>query len=116
MSYTPSDWKTGDIITADKLNNMESGIVGSAKVFFVEVNQETGVVNKTWNEIKNALSDGMLCLTANSNDEAAVISVISSAALGGAGYGIFINFADMTTTDPIAIAETPDGYPVTNVE
>lgn len=27
MSYTPTEWKTGDVITADKLNNMESGIV-----------------------------------------------------------------------------------------
>lgn len=29
MSYTPTDWKTGDVITADKLNNMESGIVNA---------------------------------------------------------------------------------------
>ena len=26
MAYTPTDWQTGDIITADKLNNMEDGI------------------------------------------------------------------------------------------
>lgn len=26
MSYIPTEWKTGDVITADKLNNMESGI------------------------------------------------------------------------------------------
>lgn len=26
MAYTPTDWKTGNIITADKLNNMEDGI------------------------------------------------------------------------------------------
>ena len=29
MSYTPTEWKTGDVITADKLNNMESGIVNA---------------------------------------------------------------------------------------
>lgn len=27
MSYTPTEWKTGDIITADKLNHAETGIV-----------------------------------------------------------------------------------------
>lgn len=27
MSYTPTEWKTGDIITAPKLNNIEQGIV-----------------------------------------------------------------------------------------
>ena len=26
MSYTPTNWQTGDTITAEKLNNMESGI------------------------------------------------------------------------------------------
>lgn len=29
MSYTPTEWKTGDVITAEKLNNMESGIAGA---------------------------------------------------------------------------------------
>lgn len=26
MSYTPTNWKSGDVITAEKLNNIESGI------------------------------------------------------------------------------------------
>ena len=26
MSYIPTEWQTGDIVTAEKLNNMESGI------------------------------------------------------------------------------------------
>ena len=26
MSYTPTNWQTGDIITAAKLNNMEQGL------------------------------------------------------------------------------------------
>ena len=26
MSYTPTQWQTGDTITAERLNNMESGI------------------------------------------------------------------------------------------
>lgn len=26
MSYTPTEWQTGDTITAEKLNNMENGI------------------------------------------------------------------------------------------
>ena len=29
MSYTPTNWQTGDTITAEKLNNMESGIEAS---------------------------------------------------------------------------------------
>lgn len=38
MSYTPTEWKTGDVITAEKLNNMESGIVaGQNNVEFVKM-------------------------------------------------------------------------------
>lgn len=38
MSYTPTEWKTGDVIAAEKLNNMESGIVsGQNKVEFVKL-------------------------------------------------------------------------------
>ena len=38
MSYTPTEWKTGDVITAEKLNNMESGIVaGQNNVEFVKL-------------------------------------------------------------------------------
>lgn len=29
MSYTPTNWQTGDTITAEKLNNMEAGIKAS---------------------------------------------------------------------------------------
>lgn len=29
MSYTPTNWKAGDTITAEKLNNMEAGIKAS---------------------------------------------------------------------------------------
>lgn len=28
MAYIPTEWETGDVITAEKLNNMEQGIVG----------------------------------------------------------------------------------------
>ena len=26
MSYTPTEWKSGDVITAEKLNNLEQGV------------------------------------------------------------------------------------------
>lgn len=29
MAYTPTTWATGDVITADKLNNMENGILNA---------------------------------------------------------------------------------------
>lgn len=45
MSYTPIEWKIGDVITAEKLNNMEDGIVSLDTIFPVTVNAEMDVVN-----------------------------------------------------------------------
>ena len=35
MSYTPTNWQTGDTVTATKLNNMETGINNAANAFVV---------------------------------------------------------------------------------
>ena len=32
MSYTPTEWQTGDTITAEKLNNMENGIIENGEL------------------------------------------------------------------------------------
>ncbi len=36
MAYTPTEWKNGDVITAEKLNNIERGIENSG-VFTIHV-------------------------------------------------------------------------------
>lgn len=56
MSYTKTTWSDGDVITAEKLNNIESGIE-SAGIFIVNANE--GVLNKTWQEIYNALNNNI---------------------------------------------------------
>ena len=70
MSYTPNTWVTGDVITAEKLNNMENGIAGTGRGFFV-INA-TGVadessntttqptLDKTFAEISAAYQSGLI--------------------------------------------------------
>ena len=62
MSYTKQTWTRGDIITAEKLNHMEDGIA-SGGVFIIEetVSDNTHTLNKTWNEIYNAVASGKIC-------------------------------------------------------
>ena len=40
MSYTPTNWQTGDTITAEKMNNIENGIVNAPKVAVVSLDAE----------------------------------------------------------------------------
>lgn len=40
MSYTPTNWQTGDTITAEKMNNIEQGIVNAPKVAVVTLDAE----------------------------------------------------------------------------
>lgn len=46
MSYTPTEWVTGDTITAEKLNNMESGIA-NAKGYSVAENTSTVIAEQS---------------------------------------------------------------------
>lgn len=58
MSYTPTQWQTGDTITAEKLNNMESGIENANEPFIVTLTPTeqdfSGSMDKTPQEIYNA--------------------------------------------------------------
>lgn len=65
MSYTPTEWKTGDVITADKLNNMESGIAYSGVFVITATNvasksnpQTQPTLDKTFLEITDAIKAG----------------------------------------------------------
>ena len=58
MSYEPTNWKNGDIVTADKLNKLEQGVAsagGGGGVLIVTADIETGALNKTWQEIHDAV-------------------------------------------------------------
>lgn len=56
MAYTQTVWQDGDLITAEKLNNMEAGI-GSAGGALI-INDNDGTLDKTWQEIWDAAEAG----------------------------------------------------------
>lgn len=62
MSYTPTQWQTGDTITAEKLNNMESGIENANEPFVVTLTPTaadfSGTMDKTVGEIYEAYLRG----------------------------------------------------------
>lgn len=63
MSYIPTEWKTGDVVTAEKLNKLESGVAGSgggALVVNVSFDEATSTytADKTAGEILSAYRSG----------------------------------------------------------
>ncbi len=64
MAYTPTEWKSGDVITAEKLNNIEEGISENNSDLFMLVNAETvdnntlTAIDKTFDEIANFIING----------------------------------------------------------
>lgn len=70
MSYTKHTWANGDVITATKLNEMESGIDeassggGSSELLIINAteNDDGTVLDKTWQEIYDAIyEDNKIC-------------------------------------------------------
>lgn len=62
MSYTPTNWQTGDTITAVGLNNMEQGIENTSNPFIVTLTPTaqdfSGTMDKTVGEINAAYEAG----------------------------------------------------------
>ena len=74
MSYTPTEWKCGDTITAEKLNKLENGLAeccgggGTSEpliVRAVDISRNGATVtittDTTWQEVYDALGDGRPC-------------------------------------------------------
>lgn len=66
MSYTPTNWQTGDTITADKLNNMEQAIANAGGAVIVGYTFSTAdgtlTFDKTWQELYNSMAAGSVCI------------------------------------------------------
>lgn len=67
MSYNKTTWATGDIVTAEKLNNIENGITNN-NIYTASIisnvdestGEETVTLDKTWQEIFDATQSGRL--------------------------------------------------------
>lgn len=57
MSYTPTNWQTGDTITAEKLNNLEEGVASGAVIITDNGTQ----LDKTYAEIYDLVNSGTPC-------------------------------------------------------
>lgn len=106
MSYEPTNWKSGDTVTSAKLNKMEQGIAnagGGGGAFIV--NDVEGTLDKTWQEIFDAMSTSVAFVSYKSETEIDY-GIVEAAINGGSDeYTINAGAIGMYTTD------SADGYP-----
>ena len=104
MSYEPTNWKAGDTVTSAKLNKLEQGVAG-AGVLVVGMDDETGALDKTWQEIHDA---GFAVVKLNSM-VATAIGYVSMIGQSNGGYvvQIWIDEGSM-----LCATNSADGYPV----
>ena len=116
MSYTKHTWETGEIITADKLNNIENSIskISENTIMVINISTQTGRFDKTWQEIFNHINNNGIAFTKTSYDNGAIIinDIVTSITNINGNYSLQTNNIEL----PISVLN-PDDYPaVSNSE
>lgn len=110
MSYTPTEWQNGDVISSEKLNKMELGIAdgasGGGVLVIGEVTEDTTTrLNKTWQEIWDACESGLFAFVGILDGSMYLQAPITSIGYMDETYGI-------NTIDVSYACLSPDDYPV----
>lgn len=115
MSYEPTNWKDGDLVTSAKLNKIEQGIANGVLVVVITItdgnSRTTYTMDKTWKQIHDA-AYAIFCHV--EEDNGAIITnyhnIIMVGYAEGDGYGVVVDF----NGEPLSFsAETEDDVLVT---
>lgn len=120
MSYEPTTWKSGDIVTSAKLNKLEQGVANAGGYLVVHVSMDgeegsaTYTLDKTWQEIYDAVSAGIPAfLLLNPVENYAYSFAVEGVTVDGlAVYSVRSGFKDILGGDFSTGSAT--GYPYFN--
>lgn len=93
MSYDKTVWNDGDVITAEKLNNIENGVEGANDgSSILQIGIENSYLNKTWNEIKTAFENGVIPVVfyVNSETSSSTLNIINGVDIHNETYQIYV--------------------------
>jgi hypothetical protein len=124
MSYTPTEWKSGDIVTSEKLNKLEQGVAssGTGGILFATIDMDmdthTMTFDKTWKQIHDA-SFVAASATAVEGDPPysklftfVIDAFILSESVGELIYYVRTFNSDNVETPLTFTTDSEDGYPV----
>lgn len=113
MSYEKTTWETGDIVTAEKLNNIENGIenAGGGGVFVVGFQEGGAALNKTWKEIHDAIASGKPAFVFGVDDENYTIDVVSAVYSVNVLLPPSSNYYIIVGSNDVYVTDNETGYP-----
>ena len=88
MSYTPTEWNDGDIVTSAKLNHMEDGIANTGGLVVAidwDETLQTSILDKTWQEIHDAFPF-VAIVDSESGQQAYIVTEVGYDDRGGGYY------------------------------
>ena len=106
MSYEPTVWKDGDLVTSAKLNKLEQGVTNGGVHIVEKIETEEAVTlnEKAGELLTHCVSGVVLAVTGDSFMEMITMAEYKE----GMGYGFFTSqFGD----EPAYIALSTDDYP-----
>ena len=115
MSYTKTNWKDGDVISAEKMNKIEQGIAdagtsgGSGGVLGVAVtyNDKGGTFSRTWQEIYDTMDNGGFVVIYMKDANGTIVTTVDTIECGhNDGEGYYVRSGRST-----AMCGNPDEYP-----
>ena len=109
MSYEPTNWKDGDLVTSAKLNKIEQGIAAGGGVLIVHVDKNK-TLDKTWQEIH----DADICYIIRRDEEWSDCQLVTGTEIDDGLYfvGVF-NFMNPPQT---YATDSPSGYPILYID
>lgn len=111
MSYEPTNWKDGDLVTSAKLNKMEQGIANGTLVVHLTLSNDgnTATMDKTWQQMYDA--DSVVALSRNEEGGRMGVnrSVVGVVEYVNSIYTVVLN--PDNSSPMILHAETADSYP-----
>ena len=122
MSYVKQTWQTGDVVTSAKLNHMEDGIAagggsGGGGVLVVGLDMTTYALDKTWQEIYDAMAAGQIAVIGYAMETGdALISGLYTVVQANGQSGSYSVATLSLDINEVAVAtfaaSSADGYPV----
>lgn len=120
MAYVKTNWQTGDIVTADKLNKLEDGVLsgGSAQVLTLTTDEATSIttINASWDDLYNTITSGKAVGIVHTTDgtefgtltEFAYCIGVSEMQAEGATVYLAFFYVGSTKTEIVFMGQTAD--------